>query len=281
MDVAAIWRYPVKSMGGERIDAAAIGPNGMEGDRSYAIVDREDGKVASAKNPRKWASLLQFGATYVDTVDGPVRITFPDGTVRASDDADIDEQLGAALGRRVTLTQTVPEKPTYEADWPDVEGVIPPDFLATVTTGPGSDGGTLTALKPKRGTFMDFAAIHLLAAATLTHLGELAPASAFDVRRYRPNVVVGDAATGFVENGWTTSDISIGEALVLRPVVPTMRCIMTTLPQGDLPRDPGTLRAVATHNRLDLPGVGVWSCVGLYAEVVAPGAIRVGDTFRA
>ena len=278
MHVEALWRYPVKSMGGERVDSAAVGRNGLDGDRAYAVVDVTDNAVASAKHPRKWASLLQFGAACVGDA---VRVTFPDGSTALAEDPDIDARLTAVLGRDVTLTRTVPEDPAYEAEWPDLDGVIPADFLATVRTGPGSDGGTLTSLQPKHGTFMDFAAVHLLASATLEHLGKLAPDSVFDVRRYRPNIVVGGAEPGFVENGWTGSDLTLGDGIVLRPIVPTMRCIMTTLPQGDLPRDKGTLQAVATHNRLDIPGVGVWSCVGLYAEVVTPGTVSVGADFRA
>ena len=277
MEVEAIWRYPVKSMGGERVSTATIGRDGIEGDRAYAIVDPSDGALASAKHPRKWGALLQFGAAYSDGPGSAVVITFPDGSVGRSDDVDIDDRISSVLGRAATLTQRVPAEPAYEAEWPDVEGVIPSDFLAAVRTGPGSDGGTLTTLHPKHGSFLDFAAVHLVASSTLEHLAELAPDSDFDVRRYRPNVLVGGAGGGFVENTWTAADLRVGDGIVLRPIVPTMRCIMTTLPQGDLPRDPATLRTVAAHNRLDIPGVGVWSCVGLYAEVVETGAINVGD----
>jgi hypothetical protein len=279
MRVEAIWRYPVKSMGGERVSGCAVGREGLEGDRAFAVVDPSDGTVASAKHPRKWGLLLQFQAAFVDGPDGPVRITFPDGSTATSDDPDVDRRLSDVLGRDVTLTRTVPDQPAYEAEWPDVDGVIPADFLAAVQTGPGPEGGTLSVLETRRKTFLDLAAVHVVASSTLAHLADLAPGSVFDQRRFRPNVVVDGAGGDFVENGWTASPISIGAEVVLRPLVPTMRCVMTTLAQPGLPQDRGTLQAVATHNRLDLPGFGVWSCVGLYADVETSGAIGVDDVF--
>src|SRR3954464_6532280 len=66
--VVSIWRYPVKSMMGEELDASQVTERGLLGDRAYALIDRADGKVASAKNPRKWPQLFDFRATYVDPV---------------------------------------------------------------------------------------------------------------------------------------------------------------------------------------------------------------------
>src|SRR5919202_2620400 len=88
--VVALWRYPVKSMLGEELNASAITSRGLLGDRAYALVDSSDGKVASAKNPRKWPTLFDFGAAYVDAPRPgaklpPVRLTFPDGAVAMSD----------------------------------------------------------------------------------------------------------------------------------------------------------------------------------------------------
>jgi uncharacterized protein YcbX len=276
--VAALWRYPVKSMGGEQVDQVDVGPNGIAGDRAFALVDRADGHMVSAKNPRKWGELLQCQAAYLDGPDRPATITMPDGSQMRTDDPDIDERLTRFVGREVGLSAAAADSATYEAEWPDIDGVIPADFLAKTHVEGGN--ARLTALRPQRGTFFDLAAMHLLAAATLEHLGELAPASRFDVRRYRPNVVIGGAEGGFVENGWMTGALRLGATVELRPVVPTMRCIMTTLAQGDLARDAGTLRAVAAHNRIEIPGFGTWSCAGLYADVAAPGRVVLNDPFE-
>src|SRR2546422_1901168 len=102
--VVSLWRYPVKSMMGEELNASEVTERGLLGDRAYALVDRSDGKVASAKNPRKWPQLFEFRAAFVDTVRRgvgmpAVRITLPDGAVVTSDQVDVDESLSRELGR--------------------------------------------------------------------------------------------------------------------------------------------------------------------------------------
>src|SRR5919109_4993664 len=109
--VVSLWRYPVKSMMGEELNASEVTERGLLGDRAYALVDRSDGKVASAKNPRKWPQLFDFRAAFVDTPRPgpkvpPVRITLPDGTLVASEQSDIDQILSRALNRDVTLDAT-------------------------------------------------------------------------------------------------------------------------------------------------------------------------------
>src|SRR5881398_187869 len=94
--VVSLWRYPVKSMLGEEVNASDIASNGLLGDRVYAIIDRSDGKVASAKNPRKWPTLFDFRAALAaaPTAGGPmpaVRITLPDGTIVSSAQPGIGE----------------------------------------------------------------------------------------------------------------------------------------------------------------------------------------------
>ncbi len=106
--VVSLWRYPVKSMQGEELNAAEVGERGVLGDRAYAVLDRTDGKVASAKNPRKWPRMFEFRAGFADPVHRgeltpPVRITLPDGTVLTSDQPDVDKSLSHVLDREVTL----------------------------------------------------------------------------------------------------------------------------------------------------------------------------------
>src|SRR5437867_12060646 len=83
--IGSLWRYPVKSMTGEELNAVEVTERGLRGDRAYALVDRADGKVASAKNPRKWPSLFDFRATFIEPPSRganlpPVRIVLPDGS---------------------------------------------------------------------------------------------------------------------------------------------------------------------------------------------------------
>jgi uncharacterized protein YcbX len=119
-------------------------------------------------------------------------------------------------------------------------------------------------------TFFDCAMVHLLTTATLDRLQELYPQGRFEVRRFRPNVVVQLASgeTGFAENDWVGHTLAIGTEVRLNITGPCGRCVMTTLAQGDLSRDPGILRTAALHNQVN---------VGVYAGVEWSGTIRRGD----
>jgi hypothetical protein len=123
------------------------------------------------------------------------------------------------------------------------------------------------------GTFFDLAVIHVLTTATIDRLRELYPQGRFEVRRFRPNIVVEAASgeKGFVENDWIGHTLAVGKEVRLSITGPCPRCVMTTLPQGDLPRDPGILRTAAQHNQVN---------VGVYAKVVRGGMIRRGDPAR-
>jgi uncharacterized protein len=268
--VVALWRYPVKSMMGEELNAAEVTGAGLLGDRAYALVDGSDGKVASAKNPRKWPTLFDFRAALTDVprtgaTMPPVRITLPDGTVVSSAQRDIDQILSTALNRQVTLDTAQRAHrasadslaPTAEEYWPDMEGL---DHRNTVT-----DFGL------PQGTFFDAAFVHVLTTATLDRLRELYPQGRFEVRRFRPNVIVEatNGGTDFVENAWIGCTLAIGEAVRLSVTGPCPRCVMTTLSQGDLPRDARILRTAAQHNHAN---------VGVYASVLHGGAIRRGDS---
>lgn len=263
--IVSLWRYPVKSMMGEELNAAEVTKDGLLGDRAYALVDRLDGKVASAKNPRKWPTLFDFRAVLTDaTRPGvkvpPVRITLPEGTIVNSEQPDVHRTLSNVLKREVTLS-VVSDRPaaTAEEYWPDIEGL---DHRDTVT-----DFGL------PEGTFFDCAFVHLLTTATLDRLRVLYPQGRFEVRRFRPNIVV-ETANGekeFAENAWIGQIVAIGDAVRLSITGPCARCVMTTLPQGDLPKDAGILRTAAQHNHAN---------VGVYASVLQGGKVHRGDSVR-
>jgi hypothetical protein len=130
------------------------------------------------------------------------------------------------------------------------------------------------------GTFFDYGSVHLVASSTLEHLQSAYAQGRVDVRRFRPNVVIGLDDDPFVENGWAGRTLTLGDEVVLRVSIPCPRCINTTLPQGDLPRDPGILRTIARLNRVDLGDFGTLPCVGVYAEVVKTGVVRRDDVVR-
>jgi uncharacterized protein YcbX len=276
--LSALWRYPVKSMMGEELDAADLTERGIVGDRAYALVDAATGKVASAKNPRKWGKLFDCRAAFSDPpLPGqkvpPVRIALPDGASVGSDEGDAGARLSRMLGREVSLMSAAPQDPSLEEYWPDIEGLA---HRETITD-------EAFALGSPAGTFFDFAPIHLLTTATLDRLSALAPPSRFETRRFRPNLVIALASRNkdFPENDWVGRSVAIGDAVRLKVVIPCARCVMTTLAQGDLPDDPGVLRAVARHNRVLIASLGQeMPSVGVYAEVSQGGPVRRGDPVR-
>lgn len=263
--VASLWRYPVKSMMGEELNAAALTERGLLGDRVYALLDPSTRKVASAKNPRKWEELFNFRATFIEPPRAgaklsPVRITFPDGTMITSEQQDLTLTLSKVLGREVQFATTAPSVPSLEEYWPNIEGLAHRE--------------TITDEAMPSGTFFDLAVIHVLTTATIDRLRQLYPEGRFEVRRFRPNIVVESTINekDFVENAWIGRTLSIGDEVRLKITGPCPRCVMTTLPQGDLPRDYGILRAAAQHNQAN---------VGVYASVLREGMIRRGDPVRA
>lgn len=268
--ITELWRFPVKSMQGERVDAVDITARGIAGDRAFAVVDADDGLVASAKQPRKWAELLQFSARLRGDA---VEITTPDGAVLSSDDDDIDARLTSALGRDVRLGRAAEPGSHYEMVFPHIDGLAPDEFIAATRIG-DEDEGTLTrqtvgAASPA-GTFFDVSTLHLVTTATLT-------AAAVDVRRLRPNIVIDAGGDGYLENDWAGRSLALGAEARADVLMPTMRCVMTTLPQPGLERDRAFLQRLTSDNRIAITGMGRWACAGVYASVTRHGPIAVGD----
>src|SRR5213594_1009720 len=262
--VVSLWQYPFKSLMGEEMNATEVTERGLLGDRAYALVDSAVGKAATAKNPGKWPRLFDFRATFIEppratTKVPPVRIALPDGTTVTSDQSDLNQILSKALYRKVTLGAARRGAVNAEEYWPDMEGLDHRD--------------TVTDFTLPEETFFDCAMVHLLTTATLDRLRELYPQGRFEVRRFRPNIVVQLASgeKGFAENAWVGHTLAIGTAVRLNITGPCGRCVMTTLAQGDLSRDPGILRTAAQHNQVN---------VGVYAAVVRGGTIRRGDPVR-
>jgi len=283
--VVSLHRFPVKSMLGEDLQQCVIDERGVVGDRAYALLDADDGVVASAKNPRKWASLLTMSARFVaeplaGEVPPPVEITFADGSVLRSDDEGMDVALSAAVGRRVRLVSEHPGDARFEEVWPELDGLAPQSFIDSTASGREVTGETVSTidlgmLAP--GTFLDLAPLHVLTTSTVAKLSELSPDSDFDMRRYRPNLLLDAGAPDFAEDAWVGQTMTVGQGMQMNIIMLTMRCVMTTLAQRDLAADPSTLRTVAKHNRQEIPGLGVWACAGVYAGVATGGTVCIGD----
>ena len=258
--LATLHRYPVKSMMGEDLNAARVTPRGLFGDRSFALCDSETQKIARAKNPRKWPTLFSYRAAFTtppedETTLPAVRVTLPDGTHITTANPEFAATLSSSLGRPVSLLSAPPQNAQLEEYWPDMEGLAHRDHV------------TDEAMPP--GTFFDLAMLHILTTSTLDALRANYPEGRFEPRRFRPNLIINTAGQkGFVENDWIGKTLAIGPDVKLQITGPCPRCVMTTLAQGDLPKDPGILKTAAKFNNVQ---------VGIYATILTPGTIRIND----
>ena len=269
--VATLWRYPVKSMMGEELNGAEITQGGLLGDRAYALVDVETGKVISAKNPKKWPNFFVYRASFAspptETKLQPIWITLPDGTVLRSDQGDVNHQLSRALGHKVELQSQSPQDAKLEQFWPEYEGEE------------NEVSNEAVAGDAPQGTFFDYAALHLLTTSSIAAMQSHYPEGRFEVRRFRPNIMVDTSGMdGFVENDWVGKTIKIGDSLRLQITDPCPRCVMPTLAQGDLPQDNGIFKNGIAHNKPLVPFAGKeLPSVGVYARVLSPGWVKRGD----
>jgi uncharacterized protein len=246
MGVLAIWRYPVKAMLGELLDAVAIGARGCAGDRRWIVVDAVTGeRIANKRGPTD-PRLRACRAELLDGCDErpPLRITLPDGSTLEG--AAIEAALGELLERRVRL-----ERSDAPAD--------------------GRFGTT--------GAFHDLAPIHLITTGTLAQLRAVAPESDWDVRRFRPNLVLDNGPDGepFAEDALLGGRLQAASGLELTVGLPTPRCVVPTRAQDGLPADPGILRTLVERHRIDLDPFGRQGCAGAYAEVASAGRLRTGE----
>ncbi len=221
--VAEMWRYPVKSLRGQRLRGASISHRGLPDDRRWAIRDRVSDLVLSAKREPR---LFQARAT---VHDGQALIETDAGTVFHAADPDIERELGGWLDRQVTLEDS---------------------------TAPGSTD-----------PYFDAHPVHLLTTASLRWAHSITPASVWDVRRFRPNLLIDVPGEHRPEPEWVGRHLLIGE-VELAVVSGTGRCRMTSRRQADLHEDPAIQRTVNDHAAGEL---------GVYAVVVTPGRIEVGD----
>ncbi|MED4403549.1 MOSC domain-containing protein [Metabacillus fastidiosus] len=262
--VSSLWRYPVKSMMGEEMNACYMTEKGLLGDRAFGVIDIETGKLANAKNPLKWPNMFQYRAAFVkpphvDEPIPPVRITFPNGQMILSTDNDKDVLLTETFNRNVKLS--IPSTEDVE-----FEGYIPEEL--TEVENPGS---IFTRESPK-GTFYDIGIVHLITTATIDRLREINPSSRIEARRFRPNIIIDvPNGEGFIENEWVGKTLAIGDEVELKIMQNTKRCIMTTLAQGDLPKDTNVLKSIVKHNE---------GSFGVYASVIKKGEIKIGDQIK-
>jgi uncharacterized protein YcbX len=266
ISVARLYRYPVKSMLGERLDAVEVTGRGLVGDRAFAVTDTTTGRIGSVKHPRKWGPLLECRAEL--TAPATATVTLPDGGTYDARDPDLADQLSKLLDRPVTVLDTPPDGLVLERAIPGVDG--------TAGGGPVTTDETGTAFTTGRSNgFFDFGTVHAVTTASLASLRRAYPGGDFDPRRFRPNLVIDVPGDGYPEDDWVGRRIAIGGAL-LEGICATPRCVIPTLAHDELPPDPDILRTVAREHRV--PAVNRAACVGVYLSVVSPGPVEIGDT---
>jgi len=284
--VSQLWRFPVKSMGGQRVDEVRVDRRGMHADRLWAVRDVEKGVTASA---RRLPALLGCTAAYASDPGpdaGPgnvpeVTVTFPDGTECSSSDDAVHGLLSDLAGREMRLVALPPVEDTSQHRMSMSDSLdnfrasqVRKDFglddvedLPDTSVFSTKDIITLARFSTPPGTFVDLAPVHLLSSTSLASLS--AAAEPYDVRRFRPNVLVDvNRPDGpYPESSWVGGNVEIG-SVALRVTIPTIRCVVATRSQPGLDVDRGITRQLADRTNRFL---------GVYADVTRPGLIKVGD----
>ena len=283
--VAELWRFPVKSMGGELLQEVELAGGSMLGDRAYALIERDTGKVVSAKSAKLFPDLLDCRASFVEPPQAgaipAVRIKLPNGTTASSEAGEADRAISEYYGREVTLARAAPADFTIDQYHPDVENADPGgrrDVVADLRLGSAFFAEMGADSPVPEGAFFDLFPLSVITTSTLDQLEWLAPASKFDARRFRMNATIATGGSGFIENKWIGRQLSVGRDVKLRVTMPDPRCVMTTLAQGELPKDSDVLKTLAQHNRLDVGDGTMFPCAGVYAVAELGGVLRVGDT---
>jgi MOSC domain-containing protein len=266
--IAELWRYPVKSMLGERVSELLVTSGGAVGDRAWALREATSGRIASAK---KYPRLLAFGATYETepTPDGPgrIKIESPDGSRFTPDDKEASAIVSEVVGARLQFESCAGADERTSIDPHTVFGDVPVGKLKPEWT-----AGTMPDyFQLMSGSFLEIGPLFLVTSGSIDHLRMLQGATArIDRRRFRPNIYVDSerARGGFVEDDWLGKTLTLGRQVELDQLQPTLWCVTSTLAQEDLPRDLSILRTAAQHHK---------GCLGVYASVRAAGVIRVND----
>jgi len=270
MNISQLWSYPVKSMVGEQVPSVALSMLGIEGDRHWAIRDMERGGIRGAK---KIGALMQYGA---QRHGDEVIITLPNGATVSSRDADVDAVLTAALGHQVSL-ESLPTDNNLEhfrrgpGDFDDpmqelraIFGRTDDEPLPNFAAFPPE----VVEFESPPGTHYDCWPLMVMTTSAMDALRVALPNSVIDERRFRPSIMVETHETGHVEFSWKGKHAQMGTAVV-EFLDPCPRCVMVTQAVND---DIGPDRDILRHIVRDLD-----QNLGVYARVITPGVVHVGD----
>ncbi len=267
--IVELWRYPIKSMGGERVESLELRVSAIVGDRRWAVRNIETGKIASAKRPRPYGQLLDWSAS--THADGRVIVTAPDGREFTAGSSELDAALTGALGDPVQVMEVEEgREETYGSEWPEIPGTVLSDVEVDLPV----------AALTEKTSFVDASAVHIIVNQSMAHLASLLDGVMLGARRFRPNIVLdahNDSGSGeFADLVWKDLDVKIGD-VELRIGDATPRCVMTTLAQPGYEQAKSVLQVLAATARKEFD-YGAFACFGTNAEVTSAGTIQVGDT---
>lgn len=236
--VREVWRYPVSSLGGETLASITVSPEGIAGDRRFALFDPETGLAAAPEKETRWRPALFITASQLPS--GLPELRFADGAEHALDDGALPDRLAEHFG------------------FPVAVGLVGSgDYRFPVVS---------NRYKP--------APLHLVTTASTEALAAITGLAPLDARRFRPSVLIEtEGGEGFIENEWVDHTVRIGDADI-RVTEASRRCGMTLVAQPGMAEEPDVLRGIMRHNKRNLgvyatPTEGVTISVGdaVYAEI--------------
>ncbi len=283
--VAELWRYPVKSMAGSRLIACDLEKGGVPGDRAWAVREEAKGELIGGK---RLPGLMLCSAAYDDAfqqqgepchdLSQPVEVTMPDGRRTSTTDADIHAILSQHMGRELTMC---PLQPASNREHYQLEKALTGQEIRRQLGVEAGDADpdfsemslgllkTLSKYVTPPGTYFDAFPLHVLTTASLNWIGRQHHSGVPDVQRFRPNILVQtpEHMAGLVEFAWCGGLLHIGDA-VIQCEIRTIRCAMPAYAQPELAKDSKLLRVLRDEADRHL---------GIYASVLKPGRIAVGD----
>lgn len=299
-EIQQIWRYAVKSMAGEELEVCTVGQSGIPGDRGWALRDEKTGEITNGK---RIPLLMQCAARYRsepnESLIPAVDIMFPDKSSTSSDASDVNLKLSNVLGKEVTLwpLQPATNKAHYRragasarfaaqlSRLPGFRSLLPKltsfgpmnqalrEVFSREPNEPIPDISKLPAevleFTSPLGTYFDAFSINLLTSASLKTMANVNRDAVWDVRRFRPNFFIKTSheIEGLVEASWSGRRLRVG-SVEFQCEIPTARCGMTTHAQNGIPKDPSVLRSIVKNADQNL---------GIYASVLKPGRVSIGD----
>ncbi|OCC23310.1 hypothetical protein MB02_11775 [Croceicoccus estronivorus] len=285
LTVEQIWRYPVKSMGGEQLAQANVGVRGIQFDRGWAVRDEKAGAIRSARYiPR----LLLCSARYLPGTDAGlvphVEITLPDGSRVNSDDTRVNQRLSDAIGKHLTLWPRMPDDEvehlrqgqealvtgSMDSEIRMLFGLQEGEPLPDMSRLPPHLMRELSELGAPRGTYFDAFPIDILTTSSIRFLERQMGGMHLDVRRFRPNFLIDDggASDHVREREWVGRTLLLGK-VAFNVVMECPRCTIIAAEQpGGIAKNTAITRTIVREMR---------QLMSVYCDVAVPGTVTVGD----